>query len=258
MIANVRSPEAAYQDFSMIDLTSRQVLILRAIIEEFINTSDPVGSDTIDKKFSIGVSPATIRNEMVYLTKQGYLNKTHSSAGRVPTPLALKLYVNELMKEKELSVADEVSAKEKIWDHRDHYDELLQHTAKVLAEKSHALGMAMTARHQIFHSGYANLLQMPEFYDINVMRNVLSLIEEVSLVEEIFNFGASENSIQVVYGQELGNRYLESVGVIHMTVNCDNQVCHLAVLGSSRFDYQYIIPMMKYFKGLIQEMANDK
>ena len=98
----------------MIDLTARQIQILRAIIEEFINTAEPVGSDTIDKKFSIGVSPATIRNEMVYLTRQGYLSKTHSSAGRIPTPVALKLYVNELMKEKELSVADEVSAKEKI------------------------------------------------------------------------------------------------------------------------------------------------
>lgn len=241
----------------MIDLTARQVMILRAIIEEFINTAEPVGSDTIDKKFSIGVSPATIRNEMVYLTKQGYLNKTHSSAGRVPTPLAMKLYVNELMKEKELSVADEVSAKEKIWNYRQDLDDLLLHTAKALAEKSRALGMAMTSDHQVFHAGYANLLQMPEFYDINVMRNVLSLIEEVSLVEEIFNYGASENLVQVVYGQELGNRYLEPVGVIHMTVQCGDQQCHLAVLGSSRFDYQYIIPMMKYFRGLIQELAPE-
>lgn len=241
----------------MIDLTARQVQILRSIIEEFINTAEPVGSDTIDKKFSIGVSPATIRNEMVYLTKQGYLNKTHSSAGRIPTPLAMKLYVNELMKEKELSVADEVSAKEKIWNHRDQLDQLLRDTAKVLADKSHALGMAMTPGHDIFHSGYANLLQMPEFYDINVMRNVLSLIEEVSMMEEIFNFGISENPIHVVYGQELGNRFLEPVGVIHMSMTCGGQQCHLAVLGSSRFDYQYIIPIMKYFRSLIQELAGE-
>ena len=60
----------------MIDLTARQVQILRAVIEEFINTAEAVGSDTIDKKFNIGVSPATIRNEMVYLTKQGYLQQT--------------------------------------------------------------------------------------------------------------------------------------------------------------------------------------
>jgi heat-inducible transcriptional repressor len=239
----------------MIDLTARQVQILRAVIEEFITTAEPVGSDTIDKKFGIGVSPATIRNEMVYLTNQGYLNKTHSSAGRIPTPLALKLYVNELMKEKELSVADEVSAKEKVWNSRDELDELLQETAKVLADKSHALGMVMTPKRRVFHAGYANLLQMPEFYDINVMRNVLALIEEVPLVEEIFNYGSSENPIQVVYGPELGNRNLEPVGVIYMVVHAGDQDCHVGVLGSSRFDYQYIIPMMKYFRTLIEEFS---
>lgn len=238
----------------MIDLTARQIQILRAIIEEFITTAEPVGSDTIDRKFSIGVSPATIRNEMVYLTRQGYLNKSHSSAGRIPTPVALKLYVNELMKEKELSVADEVSAKEKIWNSRDHLDELLQETARVLAEKSHALGMAMSPRRRVFHAGYANLLQMPEFYDINVMRNVLTLIEEVPLVEEIFTYGTSENPVQVVFGQELGNRNLEPVGVIYMSVRTGDRVCHVGVLGSNRFDYQYVIPMMKYFRGLIEEL----
>jgi len=239
---------------TMIDLTARQVQILRSIIEEFITTAEPVGSDTIDKKFNIGVSPATIRNEMVYLTTQGYLKKSHSSAGRLPTSQAMKLYVNELMKEKELSVADEVSAKEKIWNSRDHLDDLFRETTRVLADKSHALGMAMSNRH-LYHAGYANLLQMPEFYDINVMRNVLSLIEEVQLVEDIFNSAANENAVQVIYGQELGNRNLEPVGLIFMTVQAHGQPCHLAVLGSSRFDYQYIIPMMKYFRGLIEELS---
>jgi heat-inducible transcriptional repressor len=242
----------------MIDLTGRQVQILRAIIEEFIATAEPVGSDTIDKKFSIGVSPATIRNEMVYLTKQGYLKKSHTSAGRMPTPQAMKLYVNELMKEKELSVADEVSAKEKIWNSRDELDELLQETAKVLAEKSRALGMAMNAEHQMYHAGYPNLLRMPEFFDINVMRSVLSLVEEVNQMDDIFHSAASENPIQVVYGPELGDRYLEPVGLIYMSVQAGGQQCHVAVLGSSRFDYQYIIPMMKYFRGLIEELVSDR
>ncbi len=239
----------------MIDLTARQVQILRAIIEEFIDTAEPVGSDTIDKKFSIGVSPATIRNEMVYLSKQGYLNKTHSSAGRVPTPLAFKLYVNELMKEQELTVADEVSAKEKIWNSRQEIDRLLSQITKVLADRSNALAVAMIDEDHLFHSGYANLLRMPEFYDIKVMRHVLQLIEETNLLEEIFEFGASENPVQVVYGAELGNKNLEPVGVIHMTLLIGGRECHMGVFGSSRFDYSYVIPMMKYVRGLILEIV---
>lgn len=239
----------------MIDLTARQVQILRAIIEEFIDTAEPVGSDMIDKKFNIGVSPATIRNEMVRLEEQGYLSKGHVSAGRTPTPKSMKLYVNELMKEKELSVADEVSAKEKIWKSRDELDDLLYETTRVLADKTRSLSIAMTDDRKVYSSGYANLLSMPEFYDISVMRHVLNLIEEVSLMEEIFERGATENPIQIVFGPELGNKYLRPIGIIYTRFKAANRVCRVGLIGSARFDYRYVIPMMKYFRGLIEELV---
>lgn len=239
----------------MIDLTARQVRILRAIIEEFIETAQPVGSDTIDKKFAIGVSPATIRNEMVYLTKQGYLKKAHTSAGRMPTSIAMKLYVNELMKERELSVADEVSAKEKVWSSRERSEDLLRQATTVLAERSHALGLALTDDRKLYHSGYANLLNMPEFYDIDVVRHVLTLIEEASLMEELFETRSAEKQIQLAFGQEFDNKHLEPVGIIFMRVNSPQVNCTLGVLGSIRFEYDYIIPLMRYFRGVIEEMA---
>lgn len=239
----------------MIDLTARQIQILRALIEEFIQTAEPVGSDRLDKKFNIGVSPATIRNEMVYLTKQGYLNKSHLSAGRVPTPIALRLYVNELMKERELSVADEVSAKEKIWKSRNEIAELLQQATRVLADRTHSLGLAVTTDRHLYHAGYANLLTMPEFYDINVMRQVLTLIEEAQMLEELFEINPSENVVRVVYGQELGNQNLNPIGLIYTNVMVRGQLCRIGVLGSTRFEYRYVIPLMKYFRGLIEELT---
>lgn len=237
----------------MLDLTARQVQILRSIIEEYIQTAEPVGSETLDRKYSLGVSPATIRNDMVYLTKQGYLNKSHSSAGRMPTPIAMKLYVNELMKEKELSVADEVSAKERVWDSRNELNDLMYEVTKAMAEKSHSLGIGLTDDKHLYSAGYANLLQMPEFYDIEVMRHVLNLIEEVKLLEEIFEFGASANLIRVVYGPELGNKFLAPVGFIYMSFPVNGHNCRLGLIGSHRFDYQYVIPMMRYFHSLIEE-----
>lgn len=240
----------------MIDLVARQIQILRAVIEEFIETAEPVGSDTIDKKFNIGVSPATIRNEMVYLTKQGYLTKSHTSAGRLPTPLAMRLYVNELMRERVLSVADEVGAKEKIWQYRNEVDDLLYESVRVLADKSRALAVAFTPDHRLVHSGYANLLAMPEFYDIKVMRHVLALIEHERLMEEVFSFGVSENPVHVVFGHDLGNSNLEPVSILYMDVETGGQHCKLGVVGSFRFDYPYVIPMMKYFKGLIEDLTS--
>jgi heat-inducible transcriptional repressor len=242
---------------NMIDLTARQVQILRAIIEEFVETAEPVGSDTIDKKFNIGVSPATIRNEMVYLQDQDYLKKSHASAGRIPTSKAMKLYVNELMKEKELSVADEVSAKEKIWKSRDVLGDLLYETTRVLADKSHALSVAITDDRKLYQSGFANLLGMPEFYDIDVTRRVLQVIEEVSVLDEIFDFGANENPIQITFGTDLNNRHLDAIGAIYMKVKAGPRICKLGVIGSTRFDYPYIIPVMKYFKSLIEDLVTE-
>lgn len=239
----------------MIDLSPRQIQILRAIIEEFIETADPVGSDTIDKKYNIGVSPATIRNEMVELSKKGYLYKNHASAGRVPSPPALRLYVNELMREQELSVADEVSAKEKIWGSRDRIDRLLKETTAVLANRAQAIGVAMTDEHRLYHSGYANLLDMPEFYDINVMRRVLSVIEQSQIMDQIFSRGESYDKVQIVYGRELGEKELEPIGLVFVSINALGHECRLGVLGSERFNYPYLVPMMKYFKNLIEEIV---
>ena len=68
----------------MYDLTQRQIEILKCIVKEYIDSAEPVGSETIEKKFDLGVSPATIRNEMAAMVKTGYLGKTHSSSGRIP------------------------------------------------------------------------------------------------------------------------------------------------------------------------------
>src|SRR5581483_2587704 len=123
----------------MYDLTPRQIQILKYIVKDYIDTAEPVGSETLEKKYDLGVSPATIRNEMAEMVRLGYLSKPHTSAGRVPTSKALKMYVNDLMKAKELSVADEVEAKEKVWDVRAREDRFLREITRALAQKTKSL-----------------------------------------------------------------------------------------------------------------------
>lgn len=233
----------------MIDLTSRQVQILRAVVEEYINSAEAVGSDTIDRKYNLGVSPATIRNEMVYLTKHGYLKQLHTSAGRVPTSLALKIYVRDLMREKDLSVAEEVTLKERMWQKRQELGRMLQEATKLLAERGHAIGVAVTDDKQLFVAGSAQLLSMPEFFDIDAMRAVLNLIDETNLLEEIFHRGTGgEQSIQIIFGDELGNAHLLPVGMVYTEFTAGDRHCYLGLIGSSRFDYPYVIPMLRYFR----------
>ena len=79
------------------ELTERKKKILRAIVDSYIYTAEPVGSKAIAALPDINFSSATIRNEMAELTTMGYLEQPHTSAGRVPSPAGYRLYVDELM-----------------------------------------------------------------------------------------------------------------------------------------------------------------
>ena len=78
------------------DIGERKVAVLRAVVEEYVRTGEPVGSETIAERFALGVSPATIRNEMAALEELGYLMHPHTSSGRIPTDLGYRRYVDSL------------------------------------------------------------------------------------------------------------------------------------------------------------------
>lgn len=238
----------------MVDLTSRQIQILRAVVDEYLKTAEPVGSDTIDKKYNLGVSPATIRNEMVYLSEQGYLKQPHTSAGRIPTSTALKLYVKELMSKKDLTVADEVSVKERMWDTKDDLDKLLQEATRVLADRTKSIGIAFTNDKHAYHAGYSYLLGYPELTSVDVTRTILSLLEETNQLDTIFNSPWGEDVVHVVFGEDLGNQYLEQMSITFTDFTCGDRHCSLGVIGSSRVNYQHVVPMLEYFHDLILGM----
>ena len=88
------------------ELTERKRQILKIVVEGYIRTAEPVGSKVIAAQMSGKVSSATIRNELAELVELGYLEQPHTSAGRVPSPKGYRLYVNELMEEQRLSIAE--------------------------------------------------------------------------------------------------------------------------------------------------------
>lgn len=236
-------------------LSPRQISIIKAIVEEYTSTGEAIGSDTLDKKYNLGVSPATIRNEMVRLEDLGYLKQPHTSAGRVPTPIALKLYVSELMREQELSVTEEVSVKERMWDHRAKLDKLLQETTKVLSEKTGTIGFVTTSDGSIYSSGYANLLNLPEFFDIDVTRQVLSIVESYTQLEGIFARSGGSQPFHIVIGDEFGNEYLYPCAMAYVDFGTSVLNGHLGVIGPARLNYPYVMPMLRHMSGLLNEIS---
>lgn len=240
----------------MNDLTQRQIQILKSLIEEYINTAEPVGSETLEKKHNLSASPATIRNEMVHLTDLGYLKKPHTSAGRVPTPKGMKFYVKQLMKEKELSVAEEVSVKEKLWDYRDKEQKFLKELTKALADKTKTLAVATTDDGEFFASGYANILDMPEFYDIDITKTLLSAIDEFEYFHALFSNAFIDGDVCILLGEELGPKLKGPYGFVFTRYETPkNLKGELGVLGSTRLNYTSVVPTVRYFGDLVEEIA---
>lgn len=88
------------------DISERKKKILAAVVDDYIETAEPVGSKAISQKAGLGLSSATIRNEMAELEAMGYLEQPHTSAGRIPSPQGYRLYVNELMRRQKLSLEE--------------------------------------------------------------------------------------------------------------------------------------------------------
>jgi len=237
-------------------LTARQTQILKCIIDEYIETAEPVGSDVLEKKHGLGVSSATIRNEMATLTNLKYLKQPHTSAGRVPTPRAMKFYVDQLMEEKQMSLAEEVKAKEEVWDSRDDIEDLIEEATNSLAARTDSLAVAALDDGRSWHAGLANVFQSPEFADLGVCSSVFSLLEEETrIIDLFFKRLMGDSSVEVIFGEELGWDELEPVGVVATRFKVRNRLGALGIVGPVRLKYQTVIPIIRYYGKLIQEVA---
>lgn len=116
-------------------LDDRKIKVLHAIINSYILTAEPIGSRTISKQYDLGVSSATIRNEMSDLEDLGYLNKPHTSAGRIPSDKAYRLYVDEILKAERsrVDLKKKESIKRILVKESNEIDMLIQNTAKILS-----------------------------------------------------------------------------------------------------------------------------
>ena len=127
------------------ELTDRKKQILKVVVEDYVRTAEPVGSKAIAAEMG-GVSSATIRNELSDLTELGYLEQPHTSAGRVPSPMGYRLYVNELMGEHQLTIQETQRINEALNLKMEELDRCLDQAGKVLAQSAPQLvGQSVSA-----------------------------------------------------------------------------------------------------------------
>ena len=244
----------------MDDLTQRQIDILKTIIQEYTETGEPVGSVILEKKYKLGFSPATIRNEMVELAKKGYLKKTHFSSGRVPSAKGFRFYISHLLKEKELSTVDEVAYKNSIWDERTEAHRLLFHATKYLAGKTVLLSITATETGDVYYAGMANLLTKEEFFDLNLSRSLFSLLDQESYWATILHqiLKRHEDILCMLGEEDFRSPSFETCASVFGEFSGEKIKGFIGVVGPNRMYYEAVIPQVRYFANLIENIIRDQ
>lgn len=244
----------------MTDLTQRQIDILKAIIKEYSESGGAVGSEILEKKYKLGVSPATVRNEMVELAKKGYLKKTHFSSGRIPSATGFRFYIKNLMKEKEMSTNDEVNYKNSIWDERSEAHRLLSQATKVLSRRTGLLSLSATNLGDVYYAGVGNLLTQPEFFDLQLSRSLFDRLDESAYWERVIDqFDKFPEEIVFMLGEDdFRDPIFESCASIFGEFEGEKIKGIIGVVGSKRMFYDVVTPQIKYFSALIEGIIKEQ
>jgi heat-inducible transcriptional repressor len=162
------------------ELSERERRVLEAVIQSYVETAEPAGSRTIARRFGLGVSPATIRNTMSDLEEKGFLFHPHTSAGRVPTDLAYRVYVDSIIRLPQVAREERDVLKERIGTRGSTIEAILQRAAQSLGVVTQELGIALGPRFD------QALLQRIELVRLSSERILMVLALEGGAMRTIF------------------------------------------------------------------------
>ncbi|HEX6475003.1 MAG TPA: heat-inducible transcriptional repressor HrcA, partial [Candidatus Limnocylindria bacterium] len=161
-MAEDQAPTTDTRSSRRIDLTERQRSVLRAVVEDYVLTAVPVGSKALVDRYGLKVSPATVRSAMAELEALGLLSHPHTSAGRVPSDLGYRLYVEALMRETALDRADELMIRHQFSQVQLTSDEVLRLAASVLAASTRSAAVVTPARSRRVRFGHVQLVELAD------------------------------------------------------------------------------------------------
>jgi heat-inducible transcriptional repressor len=158
-------------------LDERKRKILQAIVDDYITTAEPVGSRTIARKHGMGISPATIRNEMADLEVLGYLEQPHTSAGRIPSPRGYRFYVDCLLSMPQISVNDIALITNWYEAKVRNIEEVFQETAKIISRMTHNVSLVLAP--QMSTSSFKYL----QFLPLDDQRAIVVVVSDAGFLE---------------------------------------------------------------------------
>lgn len=219
----------------------RKEQILNTLIDEHIKTGIPVSSGLLVKKYKLDISPATARSEMAALEEDGYIIQPHTSAGRIPTELAYRYYL-ENIKEKELSKTelDFLAPRLKTGDEQE-----LKETAKIISRLSGNTVFWAFHRHNLYYTGISNLFQQPEFSQLDLIYDLSAVVDRfdeiIGIVYEQIGVGQ-----HILIGHD--NPFGDYCSTILFRYKTEDNDSIFGILGPTRMDYQKNLALTNFVK----------
>ncbi|UWG96863.1 heat-inducible transcriptional repressor HrcA [Dehalobacter sp. DCM] len=342
------------------EMDERKHKILKAIVQDYIATAEPVGSRTISKKFELGVSPATIRNEMADLEEMGLIEQPHTSAGRVPSDSGYRYYVDYLMDPLILNKEEQKSINQEMTSRLSEVQEVITYTGKLISQITNLTSIVLgpksrssvlknmyflpyeqgkaimvtvkengtvennivdigtdttpeelqllanifnqkmsgtrvqdmkkglieeiygelsrkrriidgmmgilermfddnegAGEERIYLGGTLNMLDQPEFRDIDKVRNLFAVFNENNKLKELIK--PDHQGVNVMIGAENADQVFKNCSVISATYQINGkQIGSVGVLGPTRMDYGKAITIVDYMTKSLTELLTER
>ena len=229
-------------------LTDRRQRVLSALIEEYVARAIPVGSRTLTERYELGVSPATIRNDLSMLEDEGYISQPHTSAGRIPTDFGYRTFVDNLIETG--AIAEDTRTQQAVEDlkrNAQELDDLLERTSLQLARLTECL--SIVAPNTLAHPrrmGMSSLMRQPEFAYTQSLIPIMQLLEDETVLLQILdNTAQADGTPRVRIGSENETEQLSGVSVVASRFGKGEGQGIVAVIGPTRMDYSKVLQAVR-------------
>jgi len=233
-------------------LDGRKQKVLEIIIEDYINSAEPVGSKAVKEHHHVDASPATIRFDMADLEKKGYIKKPHTSAGRIPSDKGYRFFIDNILEETALSAREAETVKEKLLNAIK--EDLFDMVCSALAQMSGNASVVISSdRNKIMYiNGIYRLLRQPEFGRSERTSDVVELIEKhndmIGLLDE---YTEEDEDLSIRVGSENTAKQLKQCSVASAKYK-DTGI--ISVIGPTRMDYKRVSSVLRYFADLLEDI----
>lgn len=224
-------------------MENRKEQLFRTIVRQHIALGEPIGSRYLLEKSHLDCSPATVRNDMADLEQEGYLTHPHTSAGRVPTEKGWKWFLEQFLEEQDVPKKAQ-EALQKASGASQERQQVIKQLAKTLAESSKQTAIVSFGPDDTFYTGLFNLFSQPEFQAHDMVQHISHIVDHLDSVIAKLYKSASED-VEVLVGSD--NPVDERCSVVVTRVDDDV----IALLGPMRMDYDRVLPLLRYTRGLI-------